>query len=70
MKTYPNAKKKLPVLASFLTDAYNPEVQTNEIFDAYPEISENVKTKIYARIKPVVSKQKAEFELNQDPLTL
>lgn len=70
VKTYPKAQKKLNVLASFLTDAYNPEVETNEIFDAYPEISENVKTKIYARIKPVVSKQKAQMELEQEPLTV
>lgn len=68
-KAYPTITAKLPALASYLSDAYDPRVDERKLYDAYPELSEDVKVNLRAQIKPEVEKQIAQQELDNQWLT-
>lgn len=68
-EAYPEIVDKLPILASYLSDAYTPDIDEKKLSELYPELSDDLKLQFRAVIKPEVEKQVADQQLETEWLS-
>lgn len=66
---YPELKDKRDALMWYLYDAQNIDVKEDKLYDAYPELSRNVKTQLRSQLKTQVEKDIAQQWIETNPLS-